>query len=636
MKISSARGAVLVFISLGVLLAIVVQRGNNLLSLWRYPDRDSSKVMSDKIQHRRITLIDGIRSGNLAMTVKEYQQLDARQIEPEDWFLLGSNLLSTKKPLAMGWAALEAARRLDPNHPATTSRLAELQNRMGTAQGPHRSQLREAARQVEFLGEISGGPTLGTLILGLACFATTEEQAVELLDHLIQRERGTLRAINSPAAAWKLVARLLLETGRATSARDLLEPLLLSDLRGSNSTLQASSLRSAQVSDPEVAWLLSRAALQLEEHDQADAMLELAHGFGRDDTHTPEPSPYVGARKCGDCHRRIYREQQRDSRHALTIFQGPNLKNAPLPSQPLIDPENPGVSHTFARVAPDQIRLETKVEGRIYQAVIKYALGSGRHGITMVGKDEKDTYRELRISYYSKGSIWDRTKGTLPAPHDPAGYIGKELSDRSFRDCIGCHTTRFRMLEGSEKSVIEPEASDHGIGCERCHGPGLHHVKATESGFAESAIAQRAATESTWRLQICAVCHGSDGTIPPQDPEFVRLQGTTLTFSRCFKESQTRLDCTNCHDPHRSLETSSASYEAQCLACHGVLKPAKGGAARFEKTASQLGSSCPVNPATGCIGCHMPKIQNASPHTAFTDHHIRIHREQVIPQTTAH
>lgn len=253
----------------------------------------------------------------------------------------------------------------------------------------------------------------------------------------------------------------------------------------------------------------------------------------------------------------------------------------------------------------------------------------------MVGKDEEDTYRELRVSYFRNGSIWDRTKGTLPAPRDPAGYVGKKLSAPSFRDCIGCHTTRFRMLEGSEHSMTNPEASDHGIGCERCHGPGLHHVKAIESGFAESAIAQRAGTESTWRLKICAACHGSDGTIPPQDPEFVRLQGTTLTFSRCFKASQGRLDCTNCHDPHRVLETSSAYYEVQCLSCHGESKPARGGAARLEESTSHLTSSCPVNPATGCIGCHMPRIQNAAPHTAFTDHHIRIHREQVHSRTTA-
>jgi predicted CXXCH cytochrome family protein len=311
------------------------------------------------------------------------------------------------------------------------------------------------------------------------------------------------------------------------------------------------------------------------------------------------------------------------------------LKNAPLPSQPLVDPEDPRVLHTLKRVADDQIRLETTVKGKIYRAVVEYALGSGQRGITMVAKDEENTYRELRISYYRNGSIWDRTKGTLQAPHDPAGYLGKELSDSSFRDCIDCHTTRFRMLERKEHSSASPEASDHGIGCERCHGPGLHHVKAMESGFAESAIAQRAGTESKWRLKNCATCHGSDGTIPPQDPEFVRLQGTTLTFSRCFKASQGRLDCTNCHNPHQSLETTLAYYEVQCLGCHGDSKPAAIGKASPKESTSHVTSRCPVNPATGCIGCHMPKFENAAPHTAFTDHQIRIHRERVNSRTTA-
>lgn len=356
MRIIGARSAVLVVMIIVVMLAIaavVVQRGGNLLGPRRAANRNVSTIVPDKIRHRRMALVDGVRSGDLATTVKEYQRLDAQEIEPEDWFLLGYHLLSHKKPLVMGWAALKAARRIEPKHLATASLLDELQNRLGEVQGQERTQLREAARQIEYLGEISGGPTLGAFILGLTCFSATEEQGDEFLDRLMLRERVVLRAVDSPVAAWKLVARLLLETGRAAEARDLLKPLLLSDQPGSGSRIQESTLLSAQVSDPEVAWLLSRAALQLDQHEQANAMLELSSGFGRDDTHTPEPSPYVGARKCGDCHRRLYHEQQRDSRHALTIYRGPNLKNAPLPSQPLVDPENPRVLHTFRRVASD-------------------------------------------------------------------------------------------------------------------------------------------------------------------------------------------------------------------------------------------------------------------------------------------
>ena len=50
--------------------------------------------------------------------------------------------------------------------------------------------------------------------------------------------------------------------------------------------------------------------------------------------------------------------------------------------------------------------------------------------------------------------------------------------------CLFCHTTNFRAVL-DEKG---PEAKDLSIGCERCHGPGGHHIAAAEAGFADLAI----------------------------------------------------------------------------------------------------------------------------------------------------
>ena len=36
---------------------------------------------------------------------------------------------------------------------------------------------------------------------------------------------------------------------------------------------------------------------------------------------------------------------------------------------------------------------------------------------------------------------------------------------------------------------------------------------------------------------------------------------------------------------------------------------------------------CPVNPTAGCIGCHMPAVKDIVPHSTFTDHFIRVHRD---------
>ncbi len=65
------------------------------------------------------------------------------------------------------------------------------------------------------------------------------------------------------------------------------------------------------------------------------------------------------------------------------------------------------------------------------------------------------------------------------------------------------------------------------------------------------------------RLKSCAECHAADGSVPSDDPEFNRLQGTTFLFSRCFTASKERFGCTTCHDPHSSVATSTSHYEGQ-------------------------------------------------------------------------
>ena len=105
----------------------------------------------------------------------------------------------------------------------------------------------------------------------MARYASNSDQDEEFLDRLGARDRAVLRGVTSITAATTLVARLLMETGRASEAYDLLQSLVLdhpkshADLVSRTSTL-----------DAEAAWLLSRAALQLDRHETADLMLAQA------------------------------------------------------------------------------------------------------------------------------------------------------------------------------------------------------------------------------------------------------------------------------------------------------------------------------------------------------------------------
>ncbi len=50
-------------------------------------------------------------------------------------------------------------------------------------------------------------------------------------------------------------------------------------------------------------------------------------------------------------------------------------------------------------------------------------------------------------------------------------------------------------------------------------------------------------------------------------------------------------------------------------------------------TRHHVATTCPVNPIGGCISCHMPKVDDPSRRSQFTDHHIRVHRTPFFGHT---
>src|SRR5205814_251140 len=187
------------------------------------------------------------------------------------------------------------------------------------------------------------------------------------------------------------------------------------------------------------------------------------------------------------------------------------------------------------------------------------------------------------------------------------------------------------------------EAADHAIGCERCHGPGGHHVAAVDAGLSDLAIANPGAASAAEINKLCGQCHDihrpSILSAPKTDPVWYRFQALALTWSRCYTESQGKLSCVSCHDPHRAVETSATRTEAACLSCHSAGTPttvARAGSpipavsgqpaspTRGKPPAPEAKTSCPVNPASGCLGCHMPRAWQQGTHSFKTDHFIRV------------
>jgi hypothetical protein len=341
------------------------------------------------------------------------------------------------------------------------------------------------------------------------------------------------------------------------------------------------------------------------------ARADLQEGKASDDEHettrdplTREPAPYVGTSRCASCHAMIARSH-RDSHHALTFWSGADLERLPLPGRALPDPVDPSVVHALWREG-DAIRIETCVQGEPIRALLTYALGSGDRGLTPLALDVAGHWCELRMSRYADGPTWDITTGHDRSPAPPSEWLGKALSEDELRRCVGCHTTAPRAARADAGAL----ASDRGIGCERCHGPGGNHLKAVAAGLVDLAIARPKLASGEPIVRLCGQCHSPKGrTVSSSDPDSIRFQATTLTWSRCYAESRGKLDCVTCHDPHRDADRSAAFYEAKCLSCHGPTATVR----------------CSVKPTRDCIGCHMPSVRDAVPHSTFTDHNIRVH-----------
>ncbi len=440
--------------------------------------------------------------------------------------------------------------------------------------------------------EARGHMMLGTIRAGLGDVAGAAESFRIALDH----DPNELEHSGEPLGLRKLAARTFLRVGRPADARTLLQALVTPE------------------PDPESSWLLSRAYLQEGDRDRARAAIAQSGSYRADHPLEAESSPFVGEARCESCHAQIYRDSLA-SRHTQSFYRGDQLKGLPRPDRPLPDPDDPRVTHAY-RLGDGTLREETRVGSRVFETVIDYAFGTADRYVTMVGRDTGGNYRIARLSYHetADGRGWDRT--VLDKIHAARGdeFQGESIGVRDgVAKCLYCHTTNPRSGRGPSG----PEASDRAIGCERCHGPGGHHLAAVAAGLADMAIVNPAAAPPALvTAKQCNDCHilGRDFREDTRDDSaWIRSQGVGWTFSRCNTESGGTFGCVTCHDPHKpSTSTTTAQYEAKCLACHPSPGRSKG--------------ACPVNPSQGCLGCHMPRVRIDPLHLSLTDHDIRIRR----------
>ena len=551
-----------------------------------------------------------------------YNRLAPESKDAEDFFLQSRGLLRAGQ-FVPAYQACQAALEKDPDHPEALAAMAAMFART--------DRYHAAEEAAERLARQPAAEARAQVILGsLRAEVNDSAGAAQAFARALQLDpEGRVNASIPVAQVRKLLAGSLLRSSRAAEARPVLEMHLKAG------------------PDPEATWLLGRCFIQEGDWDRAAATL--GHPPYRDEHPLePEPAPYVGESRCAECHR-AQSDAVLASRHAATFFRGRELGSFPLPPDPLPDPGNPRVSHQFRREG-DSLTVETRTSDRVLRAVVDYAFGSRDHLATFVGRDDRGGSVMVRMSPYRspRGEGWDVATGLPSLPADEEEYLGKKMFPvDGVRRCIACHATSVHsVLDGAG-----PEAADRSIGCERCHGPGGHHLAAVAAGFADLAIVSPGRASPAAVDAICEKCHGAQQpegiNLPRTDPVWLRFQSLTLKWSRCYTESNEALGCVTCHDPHRDAETSAVKNEAKCLSCHAPDRGAtssvaagskdpgrKAGGPGARAAAKVAGRSCPVNPTRGCIDCHMPRIWVPSTHSFKTDHLIRV-RDQAASESRA-
>ena len=540
----------------------------------------------------------------------------ADEYDPDDYYLIGC-LVAQRGDSTMAEDSWRLSLKGNPNHPEALAALVGLHLK--------NDQLHDAAALAVRLAAQRGWTSRGNVALAeIRSRLGDHEASIEALrkacgddqskPSLIDRERASVKPrepaiLPSDLELTKRFARGLLRLGQANEAYELL----------SRSKIQAAG-------DAEFSWLLSRASLLVGKMADASDALDDSQNYRDDHPLEPEPAVFVGEARCAECHQAIARRAS-VARHARTFAKPSELRGLPLPAPGIIDPHDPRAKHSLLRQG-DTIRMETQVDGQTYKAVVAYAIGSGDRGMTLLGRDDTNTLRELRLSRY--GNInpsggWDVTTGHRPKPETNDECLGRSLPPDKARGCLLCHTTDTHSKETGKGAA----SADQAIGCERCHGPGGNHIAAVKAGFADLAIAAEPARASAGEvIGLCGQCHSPRGTmtISPDDSFSVRFQATTLTWSRCYTRSGEELGCLTCHDPHSDAQPEPSHYERKCLACHD--STTKGAS-----TSVPSAGVCSVNPASGCITCHMPVVTSTRvPHTPFTDHNIRVHLDTRPPK----
>ncbi len=324
--------------------------------------------------------------------------------------------------------------------------------------------------------------------------------------------------------------------------------------------------------------------------------------WGNQDSLTREI--YVGNAACKSCHAAEFSSHEH-TRHKKTLYEASQTELGALaaPVGPI-----PGGGKLAWEQKQLTIVVPAKDTGEPISVPLNLALGSGKTGMTYLALHEEGSL-EIRQSYFPHEKKFIVTPGQQQFE---SSVVGQTHTRAETKRCIGCHAV-------TVPEALIPERKFFGVGCESCHGAGGAHVSAMQKRDMSGGLKLIAFSSAGGKVinEACGRCHRSPGEVARMDDKAKqstsRFQPYGLSLSKCFTQSQDKLSCVTCHNPHEDASTDQRRYEKTCLSCHSAPKKV-----------------CPVNPTQKCVSCHMP-TKGVFPGTNFpikmADHFIRIYRD---------
>jgi Flp pilus assembly protein TadD len=360
---------------------------------------------------------------------------------------------------------------------------------------------------------------------------------------------------------------------------------------------------------------------------------------------------------CADCH---VKEAKTFSRHPMARTLIPIDRNEPLPLDHMARNPFEAFGQRFevlkreGRIRHVRSALDSKGKPLFEQELpVDFAVGSGTHAHSFAFL-RGSTVLQTPITWFAQNKS-DRFWALSP------GFVPNVLAGRRIgADCLYCHSNGANEDPDDETTYRQPIFPyGHGIGCQRCHGPGAEHVKEpgivqTPSGMLDPTIVNPAHLTHSLREAVCWQCHlegevrvlrrgrqrydfrpgmpledfvGVYEDVKETSFEQVNNHVEQMVQSRCYQKrtGTKQMGCVSCHDPHEkpAPDRKVAWYRSACLKCHeehGCSLPLK-------QRIAQLADD-------SCIVCHMPAFRTSNVvHVSSTDH--RIPRKPLPRKTNA-